>query len=57
MYIFLKKRREKRDHEDKLNRYRTQLKKVISERDSRIKLDMLKKDLSSKETQERRLKV
>jgi len=50
-------RREKNQHEDKLNDYRSQLKRAISERDARLKVEMLKKDLNSKTMQENRLKV
>jgi hypothetical protein len=43
--------------EAELDHCRSQLKKVMSQRDIRVKLEMHQKDLSSKRTQERRLMV
>lgn len=43
--------------EAELDHVRSQLKKVMSQRDIRVKLEMIQKDLSSKKTQERRLMV
>lgn len=43
--------------EAELDHLRSQLKKVMSQRDIRVKLDMHQKDLSGKKTQERRLMV
>lgn len=46
---------EKMIQEAELDHLRSQLKKVMSQRDIRVKLDMHQKDLSGKKTQERRL--
>ena len=43
--------------EAELDHCRSQLKKVMCQRDIRVKLEMHQKDLSSKRTQERRLMV
>lgn len=43
--------------EVELDHVRSQLKKVMSQRDIRVKLEMIQKELSSKKTQERRLMV
>jgi hypothetical protein len=53
----LKLRSEKVIQEAELDHCRSQLKKVMSQRDIQVKLEMHQKDLSSKRTQERRLMV
>lgn len=43
--------------EAELDHVRSQLRKVMSQRDIRVKLEMIQKELSGKKTQERRLMV
>ena len=43
--------------ETELDHCRSQLKKVVSQRDTRVKLEMHQKELTGKKTQERRLMV
>ena len=54
---YFKFRSEKVIQEAELDHCRSQLKKVMSQRDIRVKLEMHQKYLSSKRTQERRLMV
>lgn len=57
MNLIFKLRSEKVMQEAELDHCRSQLKKVMGQRDIRVKLEMHQKDLSSKRTQERRLMV
>lgn len=50
-------RSEKTEREREVDQVRQQLKKVMGQRDVRLKLDMLQKELTSKHTAERRLMV